>query len=119
MSEIGDSHVPRRQVIDLREPARAPRSGNRTQKRGRTSRQQPQQLPRQNPLEMTPVIEAVQEYGRRTHSIGALQGAHAIQSLVDKIRGLGSGDEDLKKILADAEDSARELRSYLHKVYSS
>lgn len=70
-----------------------------------------------NSLEIQPVIKAVQEYARRTHSIGALQGAHAIETLISNIRALGPQNEEMQKLLEQGDVMATELKSYLHKVY--
>jgi len=69
------------------------------------------------PLEMQPVIAAVQEYGRKTHSIGALQGACALQELISEIRALGPQSEELELLLSKGDSSVSELRSYMRKAY--
>jgi hypothetical protein len=68
-------------------------------------------------IEMQPVIRAAQEFGRRAHSLGALQGAYAVEELITQIKGLGPTSEELKRVLEAGEKSAEQLRSYLHSVY--
>lgn len=69
------------------------------------------------PLEMKPVISAVREYARKTHSIGALQGAHAMQALIDEIKALGPHNEEMCDLLQKGEGKVKELKSYLYKAY--
>jgi len=76
-------------------------------------------LPEPLPLEMTPVVQAIKEYGRRTHALGALQGAHAIRLLLDRVRVIGpdiSGDT-MMELAREGEKMISDLKSYLHKVY--
>ena len=68
---------------------------------------------------MTPVVQAIKEYGRRTHALGALQGAHAIRLLLDRVRVIGpdiSGDT-MMELAREGEKMISDLKSYLHKVY--
>jgi hypothetical protein len=69
------------------------------------------------PLEIKPVISAVREYARKTHSIGALQGAHAMQALIDEIKALGPHSNEICDLLQKGEGKVKELKSYLHKAY--
>jgi len=87
----------------------------RNHNRGKSPKEN--QVTNGNSLEIQPVINAVREYGRRTHSIGALQGAHAMQTLIDSIRALGPQPEELQKLLERGDNTVSELRSYLHKAY--
>jgi hypothetical protein len=67
-------------------------------------------------LEIQPVMEAVKEYARRTHSLGALAGARALEQLAEKIRALPPTPE-LADIGAAAEASANDLKSFLSRAY--
>lgn len=69
------------------------------------------------PIEIDPVVEAVKEYGRKTHSLGAAQGAAAIRDLIGRIKGLGSLPAELESIVKAGEVAADELSSYFKKAY--
>lgn len=72
----------------------------------------------QYPIEMTPVMRAVLEYGRRTHALGALKGAVVISNLVSKIKSLGQISPELKHIILDAEQDVHELKQLLSQAYA-
>ena len=96
-------------TYDVVRPKPAPYGNPRGSHR---SKQQPQP----QTLEIQPVMDAVREYARRTHSLGALAGARALEVLAEKIRALPPTPE-LTVIGADAEASARELKSFLSRAY--
>jgi hypothetical protein len=72
----------------------------------------------QYPIEMTPVMRAVLEYGRRTHALGALKGAVVISNLVSRIKSLGQVSPELKHIILDAEQDIHELKQLLSQAYA-
>lgn len=108
MNDSDDVLRPRRVIVDL------PRG--RLRERANT-KQKANLTGESNPIEMASVIRAAREYAQRTHSIGALQGAYAIECLIERIRSLCLLDEQLKNILADGDHAADELRSYIRSMY--
>lgn len=121
MNDSCDRPGPRRTVLEM-QPEPKP-AGNR---RGSRTNKKKHVVPtyesvnidvKNRPIELTPVIEAVQEYGRRTHSLGALEGANAIVKLLNKIRTIEPTNEDLQQVIVEGEKSVVHLKSYLHKVY--
>ncbi|MFA6608958.1 MAG: hypothetical protein WCT07_03575 [Candidatus Paceibacterota bacterium] len=72
---------------------------------------------KQFPIEMTPVIEAVREYARRTHSLGALQGAHALQNLASEIRKVMPSNDTMLSLADMADAEAKILKEFIARVY--
>jgi hypothetical protein len=103
-------------MIEMPGTAKAAPTNGRNRKRGRGVSATLQQSEPKS-LEAQPVIRAAQEYAKRAHSLGALQGAYEIQRLVDRINHLGIDDERLREIVTSGERAADQLRSYLSKVY--
>ena len=68
-------------------------------------------------LEIQTVLKVVKEYAKRAHSLGALEGAYAIQKLVKKIRTLGPQSAALEALLKEADTSATSLKKHLFEVY--
>lgn len=85
-------------------------------KRKRSKSNAPESSQR-TPIELTPVMQAVKEYARRTHSIGALQGAYALQRLASKIRGITPRSDVLSAIADNADAEASILKEYVKKIY--
>lgn len=105
----------------------SPTQPNTSVKRGRTNKKKHNVVSyetvsidvKNRPIELTPVIDAVREYGRRTHSLGALEGANAIVALLNKIRSIEPTNDELKQVIDEGEKSVNHLKSYLHKVYAT
>jgi len=127
MDDIKDRPSNRRTVIELTIPPIENKSLNRNvvhrrKKKNFSTVSEKEEvefiLPQANqPIELTPVIDAVKEYGRRTFSLGAWSGANELHSLVDKIKKLDANDDKWKCIIEDAEKSICELRSHMYKTY--
>lgn len=117
MNDSCDRPGPRRTVLEM-PPAQKKRPRHRKKPEFSISEQPNIHIDMRNqPIELTPVVDAIKEYGRRTYSLGALQGAFAIEHLLDKIKTLQPVNDELKEIIADAEKNVDHLKSYLHKVY--
>ena len=122
MNDSCDRPGPRRTVLEMQPE---PNPGNR--RGGRTNKKKHNVVSyesvnvnidvKNRPIELTPVIDAVQEYGRRTHSLGALEGANAITALLNKIKSIEPTNSELKQVIVEGEKSVDHLKSYLHKVY--
>ena len=72
---------------------------------------------KQLPIEMTPVLEAVKEYARRTHSLGALQGACALEKLAKQIRSVMPQTTTMNALADEADSEARILKEFIKRVY--
>jgi hypothetical protein len=70
------------------------------------------------PLEMRPVIEATLQYGRRTHALGALEGAEALDDVVKRIKMLAPLSDTIIEIIKHAESRVSELKGLLITAYS-
>lgn len=64
-------------------------------------------------LEMKPVLEAVTRYAQRTHAIGALRGARALELLAVKLDKLTPTKESLEKLSKEIKAEAETLRSFI------
>ncbi len=72
---------------------------------------------KQLPIEMTPVLEAVKEYARRTHSLGALQGACALEKLAKQIRSIMPQTSAMSALAQEADAEAKTLKEFVKRVY--
>lgn len=108
-------------VIDVRAPA-SPHPRHRRQKRPRhhdnrpavaTSGVEPELTGLHYPLEMRPILQEALNYGRRTHSLGALRGVSALRQIATKIKQLALEHSipELETISADAERYAEDLKN--------
>lgn len=117
----------RTKIIDVPSKAQSPQSNVKRRRRprdfGNKKVQHHQQTSamthdaKQFPIEMTPVIEAVKEYARRTHSLGALQGACALEKLAKQIRTIMPQTQTMSTIAEDADAEAKTLKEYVKRVY--
>lgn len=64
-------------------------------------------------LEMKPVLEAITRYAQRTHAIGALRGARALELLAAKIDKITPTKESLEKLSQEIRAEAEELKSFI------
>lgn len=64
-------------------------------------------------LEMKPVLEAVTRYAQRTHAIGALRGARALELLAVKLDKITPSKESLEKLSKEIRLEAEHLRSFI------
>ena len=108
MNEKDDKILPRRTILEFRSPSASPKRKRRSDTHFHDINLS---------LEIQPVIKAVENYGRKTHSIGAMQGACAIQNLIDEINALGPHSDEIQKLLKKGSDMAVELRSYTKNAY--
>ena len=109
MNDSGEKAIPRRTVLEFRN---SPSNTKKIQGQNKAH-----VSGRNLSLEIQCVIKAVESYGRKTHSIGAMQGACAIQNLIDEINALGPHSDDMQKLLRKGTDIAAELKSYMKIVY--
>ncbi len=132
---LDEASRPRPHIIDTNGPeftySPQPRGKRRRRRGGATRQEAPHndqqgdgdlavKLQRQWPLEAMDIQRAIVGYGRRTAALGALQGAHALSTLVNRIRGLNLGQAihpALEQIVNDADAEASRLRTMLDQVY--
>jgi len=74
---------------------------------------------KQWPLEASPILRSVLEYGRRTASLSALDSARTLSSLAQKIRNLGNMSRELEQIVIETENEASRLRLTSEHVYEN
>jgi hypothetical protein len=128
MNNQSDDLKPRPKIIDTqdytnnngRNPKQVTSSKNKKRFEFKEEVEQIEEAPvtTQYPIEMTPVMRAVLEYGRRTHALGALKGAAVVSNLVNQINALGQISPELKRIILDAEKNAIELKKLLNHAYA-
>jgi len=97
-------------VLDVEQKRRKRRSR-------RTQRSSDETSNSQEVIEIQHVIRAVKEYARRTHSLGALQGAKELSSLASSLRELSKTVPAAMSLANDAELRAENLREYAQQVY--
>jgi hypothetical protein len=67
--------------------------------------------PRQYPLEMQPVLDAVVEYSRRTFALGLLTGAEEIEKTIEYINTLDPKNAQVSQIINFLSERAAKLRT--------
>lgn len=65
----------------------------------------------QVPLELWPTVRTLIGYGRRTHGMGALRGARALERLVDSLVPYAGALPELEPIIAEARAEAHLIRT--------
>ncbi len=71
------------------------------------------------PLEASPILRSVLEYGRRTASLCAQNSSRTLINFAKKIRNLGQMSSDLEQIVIEAEKEAFRLKLSSEQIYES
>lgn len=63
------------------------------------------------PLEMWPVVKTLVGYGRRSHGLGGLRGARALERVVDSLIPHLAQCPELIDVIVEARNEAQEIRA--------
>lgn len=117
MKNQSEAVKPRLRIVDTTELGYSSRPQRRKHRRQNTQTSEPDTT--HYPLEMQPVLRATLEYGRRTHALGVLKGAAAMEQLVDRIKALGPPSLELGELVTSAERNVGELKQEFKLFYES
>lgn len=73
--------------------------------------------PRQYPLEMQPVLDAVIEYSRKTFALGLLTGAEEIEAMIAHLDSMNPKNAQISQIINLMNDKAMKLREGFKQGY--
>ena len=127
MSDLDSAVRPRRVVYDVQRPEQA-KSRKRRRGHGKKPGQQPTKFTQpvlnneddqqRLPLEMTPLIQAAIDYGRKTHALGALKTANTLANIVVKLKETGLIHPIVLDVIIEAETESRKIFGMFNVAYN-
>lgn len=73
------------------------------------------------PLELSPVIDAILAYGRKTNALGHLNVIDILEGIVKRIKflNLHEDDDEIKKLISLSEETIQEIRNNFNNLYEN